>query len=76
MFSEFERVALTVDLPDYALQTGDMGMVVHIYPDHKGYEVEFVTVTGELIALVSVYPTQIRSLEQNEIASARRVKSA
>jgi hypothetical protein len=51
-------------------------MILHIYADHKGYEVEFVTLSGELIALVSVYPAQIRQLEQDEIASARRVKTA
>jgi len=76
MIQELERVALTDDLPEYGLKAGDIGMVAHIYGDHKGYEVEFVTLNGELIALVSVYPAQIRQLEQDEIASARRVKSA
>ncbi|GIL13273.1 MAG: DUF4926 domain-containing protein [Chloroflexota bacterium] len=73
---ELERVALTKDLPEHGLKAGDIGMIVHIYNDHKGYEVEFVTLGGELVALVSVYPSQIRPLEQDEIASARRVKSA
>jgi hypothetical protein len=75
MIEELERVALTNDLPEHGLKPGDIGMVVHIYGEHKGYEVEFVIVNGELIALVSVYPSQIRQLEQDEIASARRVKS-
>lgn len=73
---ELERVALTQDLPEHGLKIGDIGMIVHIYGEHRGYEVEFVTLNGELVALVSVYPDQIRQLEQNEIASARRVKSA
>ena len=73
---ELERVALTEDLPQHGLKIGDIGMILHIYADHKGYEVEFVTLSGELIALVSVYPAQIRQLEQDEIASARRVKTA
>ena len=72
---ELERVALTEDLPEHGLKIGDIGMILHIYADHKGYEVEFVTLNGELIALVSVYPSQIRQLEQDEIASARRVKT-
>ena len=76
MMQELERVALTDDLPEHRLKAGDIGMVVHVYGEHKGYEVEFVTVNGELVALVSVYPSQIRQLEQDEIASARRVKSA
>lgn len=73
---ELERVALTQDLPEHGLKTGDIGMIVHVYGDYKGYEIEFVTLNGELLALVSVYPSQIRQLENNEIASARAVKSA
>lgn len=76
MIQQLERVALTGDLPEHGLKTGDIGMVVHIYGDHKGYEVEFVTLNGDLVALVPVYPSQIRPIEQDEIASARRVKSA
>jgi hypothetical protein len=75
MIQELERVALTDDLPEHGLKAGDMGMVVHVYGEYKGYEVEFVTVNGELVALVSVYPSQIRQLEPDEIASARRVKA-
>lgn len=75
MIEELERVALTSDWPEHGLKAGDIGMVAHIYGEHQGYEVEFVTVNGELIALVSVYPSQIRQLEPDEIASARRVKS-
>ena len=59
---ELERVALTEDLPEHGLKIGDIGMILHIYSDHKGYEVEFVKLNGELIALVSVYPAQIRQL--------------
>ena len=76
MIQDLERVALKDDLPEHGLKADDIGMVVHIYGEHKGYEVEFVTVNGELIALASVYPSQIRRLEQDEIASARRVKLA
>ena len=72
---ELERVALTEDLPEHGLKISDIGMILHIYADHKGYEVEFITLSGDLIALVSVYPSQIRQLEQDEIASARRVKT-
>ncbi len=73
---ELELVVLTENLPEHGLKIGDIGMILHIYADHKGYEVEFVTLHGELIALVSVYPAQIRQLEQAEIARARRVKTA
>ncbi len=76
MIEELERVALTEHLPEHHLNVGDVGLVVHVYGDYTGYEVEFVTLNGNLVALASVYPHQIRRLEQDEIASARRVKSA
>ena len=41
---------LTVDLPDDALQAGDVGTVIHIHPDAKAYQVEFVTLTGQTVA--------------------------
>jgi hypothetical protein len=72
---EMERVALTEDMSEHGLKAGDIGMILHIYGNHQGYEVEFVSLNGDLIALVSVYPNQIRQLESDEIASARRVKS-
>jgi hypothetical protein len=76
MIQELQRVALIDDLPTHGLKAGDIGMIVHIYGDHTGYEVEFVTLNGELIALISVYPAQIRALDQDEIAHARRLKTA
>lgn len=66
---ELERVALMQDLPEHGLSAGDVGMIVHIYGDHKGYEVEFVTFSGDPAMLVSVYPYQILPLENDEIAS-------
>ena len=76
MFNELDRVALVDDLPEYGLQAGDIGMIVHIYSNHKGYELEFVTLHGDFVALVSVFPTQIRTIADNEIASARPVQQA
>jgi hypothetical protein len=73
---ELERVILTVDLPEHKLKAGDIGMILHIYGDHKGYEVEFVTLKGGLLALASLYPTQIRPLMEDEIATSRRLEFA
>jgi len=62
--------------PKYGLKIGDIGMALHIYADHKGYEDEFVTLNSKLIALVSVCSDQICQLEQGEVASARNVEMA
>jgi hypothetical protein len=72
---ELDRVALVQDLPEHGLKKDDIGMIVHVYNEYKGYEVEFVTFNGDLFALVSVYPSQIRPLGEHEIASARLVES-
>ena len=37
MIKEHERVALTVDLPDYHLKVGDVGVIVMIHGNHEGY---------------------------------------
>jgi hypothetical protein len=73
MIDELERVALTQDLPEQHLKAGDVGMVLHVYGEGQGYEVEFVTLKGDFVALVAVQAAQIRRIEQGEIAHVRRV---
>ena len=73
MIREHERVVLTADLPDEALRTGDVGTVVHVHRDGKGYEVEFIALDGETVAVVTVVASQIRPIAHREIAHARQV---
>jgi hypothetical protein len=74
MIKELELVALTVDLPEHALRPGDIGTVVDVHPGGEGYQVEFMTVRGETVAVVAVRPGQIRPIERYEIASARVIE--
>ena len=66
-----ERVVLTIDLAEHGLKTGDIGTVVLVHGENQGYEVEFVTLTGETVAVVSLFPSQLRPIGQGEIAQAR-----
>ncbi len=50
------------------LEIGDIGTVVFVYKQQKGYEVEFMTLTGETVAVVSVLPSQVRTIRDREIA--------
>lgn len=70
---EHDRVVLTVDLPADKLATGDVGTVVHMYRDGKAFEVEFVALDGETVAVATLEHSQVRPVEHREITHARRV---
>lgn len=74
MIKELDQIVLREDLPDRGLQAGDIGTVVLIYQSGKGYEVEFVALDGETIAVVSLLAAQIRSIRKREIARVRPVQ--
>ncbi|MDY7020781.1 MAG: DUF4926 domain-containing protein [Cyanobacteria bacterium J06592_8] len=71
MIAELDRVVLTTNLPEYHLQAGDIGTVVLVHQDSVGYEVEFITLTGKTVAIVSVFSSQVRAIGDREIAQAR-----
>ncbi len=71
MIRELERVVLTTDLPEHGLKKGDLGTVVLTHRGGEGYEVEFVTLDGETIAVVSALASQVRPIGEREIAHAR-----
>jgi hypothetical protein len=72
MLKELEPVVLTVDLPEYGLERGDLGTIVLVHGD-TGYEVEFLTLDGETVAVVSLSGQQVRPVGHREIAHARSV---
>ncbi len=76
MMEELDRVVLTVDLPEHGLRRGDVGTVVLVHRGGEGYEVEFVTLTGDTLAVVSVYAEQVRPVGDGEIAHAGAVGAA
>jgi hypothetical protein len=70
---EHDRVVLTADLPDHGLQTGDVGTIVHAYPEEAAYEVEFVALDGETVAVVTVPAEQLRDVRHDELTHARPI---
>ena len=74
MIETLERVVLTNNLPERGLRAGDVGTIVLIHNQGEGYEVEFVALDGETIAVVSVYANQVRRVRSGEIAHVRSVK--
>lgn len=75
MTSEHERVVLTVAVPEEGLEPGDVGTVVHVYRDGKGYEVEFVALDGHTAAVVTLEASQVRPVSRREITHAREVRA-
>jgi hypothetical protein len=60
MIQESESIVLVGDLPEHGLRDGDIGTVVHIHSGDTGYEVEFMTLDGQTVAVVSLLPSQVR----------------
>ncbi len=71
MIGEFERVALTRDLPEEGLVAGDAGTVVHLYEGGKGYEVEFFALNGRTIAVATVMADDVRQVGDEDVTHAR-----
>lgn len=70
---EHDLVVLTADLPEEHLKQGDVGTVVLVHVGNAGYEVEFVTLAGETLAVVTVPADSVLPVGENEIAHVRRV---
>lgn len=75
MIEELEQVVLTVDLPEHRLKAGDVGTVVLLH-GQRGYEVEFVSLDGATVAVVSLESGQVRRAVAGEIPHARPVEAA
>jgi len=71
MIEELEDVILTCDLSKHRLRKGDIGTVVLVHQQGKGYEVEFTTLDGESIAIVTLEANQVRPSKPREIAHVR-----
>jgi Domain of unknown function (DUF4926) len=73
MIRELDSVVITTDLPEHSLKKDDIGTVVLVHKGGKGFEVEFATLGGETIAVVSLFPSQVRPVGKREIARVRKV---
>lgn len=71
MISEYNRVVLTVDLPEHQLRAGDVGTVVMIHGDHAGYELEIFSADGHTLDVVTVSASQVRPVSRHDILHVR-----
>jgi hypothetical protein len=71
--NEMDLVVLKRDLPNERLAVGDVGTVVLVHEQGLGYEVEFTTLSGETVDVVTVDASDVRPVEAREIVHARAV---
>lgn len=73
MIQELDTVVLTRDMPAEKLRSGDVGTVVLVHRDAAAYEVEFVTLGGDTVAVVTLPADAVRPVTGREIAHAREL---
>ena len=76
MIEELDDVILEEDLPEYGLKQGDIGTVVLVHKGGEAYEVEFMTLDGDTIAVMTLLAAQVRPVGEDEIAHARALAAA
>ena len=76
MIREHDRIVLLKDVPGEGLKTGDVGTVVHIYRDGEAFEVEFMTLDGGTVAVVTLPASSLRSVSNRDITHVRELSAA
>jgi len=74
----YKEVAIVKNLPQYNLQSGDVGTVVEVLSrgDKKGYAIEFFNAVGESVAVAVVDEADIQPLKEDEILHVRKLQAA
>lgn len=76
MINELDSVVLTTDLPEHGLAKGDIGTAAVVHEGGRGCTVEFMTLAGHTLAVVTLLASQFRTIAKDEIAHARHVAVA
>jgi hypothetical protein len=50
--------------------------VIHVYKKGAAFEVEFLTLHGETVAVATLDASQVRPIQKKEIAHARLLKAS
>jgi hypothetical protein len=67
-------VVLTHDLPDQGLRRGDLGTIVELHSP-SACMVEFVAASGAAQALVTLSPSDIRAVADDDLVAVRPVSA-
>jgi len=75
VIKEHHRVVLKKNLAGQGLRAGDVGTVIHIYKAEEAFEVEFLTLHGETVAIATLEASQVRPVQKREITHARLLRA-
>jgi hypothetical protein len=79
-FTLYQEVALTRNLPEYGLRTGDVATLIAVVAHPDGGEIgcvlEIFNAVGESIAVVTVPESSIEALEADEVFTVRSMVAA
>lgn len=76
----YQRVALTVDMPEHHLRKGDVAVVVEHVPasaaahEEEGYALEVCNALGDTIAVVIVPAPSVEALREDEVLHVRLMR--
>jgi hypothetical protein len=71
MIHELDTVVLVKDHPAEGLVRGDMGAIVLVHEDGKAYEVEFVTLTGDTLGVLTLTADEVRPISARDVPHVR-----
>ena len=75
MIKEHDLVVLKKEIPQERLKTGDVGTVIHVHKKGEAFEVEFVALDGETLAIATLDASQVRPVQRKEIPHARLLQA-
>ncbi len=73
---EHDCVVLTTNVPAEGLEAGDVGTVVHAHNGGEAYEVEFNTLAGKTIAIITVDACNVRPVGKRDVNHVRELTHA
>ena len=71
MIHRLEPVILVKDYPDQGLVKGDMGAVVMVHEGGKAFEVEFVTLAGDTLGVLTLTADEVRPVSARDVPHVR-----
>jgi len=76
MIKEHSLVVLTESIARANLVVGDVGVVVHVHQEGKAFEIEFLALDGNTLAVETLTANQVRAATNRDIPHVRQARVA